>query len=67
MNELVSEPLRARPCRCPEPVGDLREGTCVWCGHQAEGRPIPTTKIGGISRNPLPPMVLTGRHNPRPR
>jgi hypothetical protein len=33
---------RAQPCRCDEPVGDPREMTCLYCGHQIAGVPLPS-------------------------
>lgn len=30
------------PCECDNPVGDPRELTCLYCGHQIGGVPLPT-------------------------
>lgn len=43
--ENKGHPFKAKPCHCPEPVGDLRVGTCILCGHQVPGYEIPRTHV----------------------
>jgi hypothetical protein len=38
----LGTPLKAKPCGCPNPVGDPREMTCILCGHQIGGVPLPS-------------------------
>jgi hypothetical protein len=33
---------RSQPCRCDEPVGDPRDMTCIRCGRQVAGVPLPS-------------------------
>lgn len=49
-------PLTARPCTCDdEPAGDPREMTCIRCGRQIGGVPLPgSTALRPAQASPLP-------------
>jgi hypothetical protein len=56
-------PTFARHCRCDriEPVADV-DGTCPFCGHQLEGKPMPS-KV--VHKAEPAPRGESGRRMPR--
>jgi rRNA maturation endonuclease Nob1 len=56
-------PTFARHCRCDriEPVAD-NDGTCPFCGHQLEGKPMPS-KV--VHKAEPAPRGESGRRMPR--
>lgn len=45
----VGHPLKAQPCHCEHPLGDPREGTCLYCGHQVNGHEIPAAGVFSLA------------------
>lgn len=59
--------LFARPCRCPEPAADPHEFTCVYCGRQVDGKPLPVRAFG-IRQSRMPQRsvpLLNRKRQPR--
>lgn len=50
MKKAWEPPPREKRCLCPEPVGDPREGTCLKCGHQVAGKPMPNKTMEFLKR-----------------